>query len=480
MSILASCGASIKFHNWPAGVCLGNVEVGDENLCVKNIAWCNQGRQLIAVPSNGRPVIIRPLENIANTSPDPKNLQFEDLDIERISVVDFSKLVNSLIAVGTLEGEVHVYDVRQKHYVSTYSPITRAVQFLQYSDQDTLLAAGSGNGQIVLYNSKNIMCATFLVPHSYSLSAMSFHQKNSNLLAGASKEGIVTVWNTNNGHMVLSGKYHDNIVSDVAFHSSCRNIFASVGLDHKFICYDLRMKECAQSQFLENELAAVAFMPYRDEMAVASVNGHLICFDRRKLCAPISTIVAHNKPIKKIAFQTQRFRDYTEQNVCNDNFLCDCNENESITNVAPECPASGDCTTLLENKIPCGLEMLPTVSSEFSFTRRSLQNTDTDDLLEIKNDVLKDVRDLCQRFEDRMNEYFFESKIEISKRFIAMEEEMQKKKEALISVLKSQANLNRRLRKAASSTSQSRYHYNSTDKLLGKRSSRMDLQQKKS
>lgn len=478
MSILASCGASIKFHNWPSGTCLGNVEVGDENLCVRNIAWCNQGRQLIAVPSNGRPVVIRPLENIANASPNPKNLQFEDLDIDRINVVDFSKLVNSLIAVGTLEGEVHVYDVRQKHYVSKYSPIMHAVQFLQYSDQDTLLAAGSGNGQIVLYNSKNIMCATFLVPHSYSLSAMSFHQKNSNLLAGASKEGIVTVWNTNNGHTVLSGKHHDNIVSDVAFHSSCRDIFASVGLDRKFICYDLRINEYAQSQFLENELAAVAFMPYRDEMAVASMNGHLICYDRRKFCVPISTIVAHKKPIKKIAFQTQRFRDYADnQKMHSDGCLCDCNDDECVLNVDSECPGAGDCNMLVENKIPCGMEMLSCVSLQPSFGANSQEHSECDDLTELRNDVLKSVRDLCQRFEDRMNEYFFETKIEISKRFIAMEEEMQKKREILIAVLKSQMNTNKRLRKAASSTSHSRNLHSSTDGLRSK-PSKVDLQKK--
>lgn len=477
MSILASCGSSIKFHNWPSGVCLGNVEVGDENLCVKNISWCNQGRQLVAVPSNGRPIIIRPLENIANTSPNPKNLQFEYLDIDRINVADFSKLVNSLIAVGTLEGEIYVYDVRQKHYVTTYSPIARAVQFLQYSDQDTLLAAGSGNGQIVLYNSKNITCATFLVPHSYSLSAMNFHQRSSSLMAGASKEGIVTVWNTNNGHTLLTGKHHDNIVTDVAFHTTCRNVCTSVGLDRKFICYDLRMQEYAQSQYLEYELASVAFMPYRDEMAVASVNGHLICYDRRKFNAPLSTIIAHNKPIKKIKFQTQRVREYSENEK---SWLDVClSDNESVGTFTAECAASGDCNTTVENKIPSGMEMVHNINSQESIISRNQQRKDSDNLTEVRNEVIAEIKDLCRRFEDNMNEYFFETKIEISKRFISMEEELQMRKDTFLNTIKSRTNnVEKKIKNVASTSSQSRYYSNSNENVLKKKASKMSLQKR--
>lgn len=474
MSILASCSTSIKFHNWPVGIYLGDVVVRDENLCVRSLSWSCRGNQIVSVPSNGHPVVIKLLDNITSTPPNPSNFQCEYLDINKINAADFSKLDNNSLAVGTLEGELYVYDMCTKIVIGAYPSTPNEVKFLRYSNRDTLLAAGSSQGQIILYNSKNVVCQGCIVPNSYSLSAMNFHDNNANLLAAGSKEGILAVWNTESGHAILNGKHHNNIVADVAFHPSYYHVFASVGSDRKFICYDLRTPEYAVVQHLENELAAVAFMANRDEMAVATANGHLLCYDRRKLQMPLSTIIAHNTTIKRIAFQPLHDKniEYERKWVCDAcgvSTEAELEHSDSISSFVAECSPYGDCTSPIENKIPQGMDMLPLCNSHLA-----AQNV-KDAAEDLKNEILMEMQEMCQRFEDYMNECFFEMKIELSKKFIGIEMDLERKKELFLNLIR---NKNEKRKTKKTSSNQSRCCCHLSPDLCRKKSSKRDVQRK--
>lgn len=473
MSILASCGTSIKFHNWPLGVYLGDVVVRDENLCVRGLSWSCGGNQIVGVPSNGRPVVIKLSDNITSTPPNPNNFQCEYLDLNKINAAEFSKLDDNSLAVGTLEGELFVYDMCTKIVIGAYPSTPSEVKFLRYSNRDMLLAAGSSQGQIILYNSKNVVCQGCSVPNSYSLSAMNFHDKNANLLAAGSKEGKLAVWNTESGHAIVNGKYHDNIVADVAFHPSYSYVFASVGLDRKFICHDLRMPEYALAQNLEYELASVAFMANRDEMAVASANGHLFCFDRRKLQMPLSTIIAHNTPIKRIVFQPLQEKniEYERKWVCDScgvSAETELEHTDSISSFVAEGSPFGDGSNPIENKIPQGMDMLPLCTSH-------LASQNVKDVAEdLKNDILIEMQEMCQRFEDYMNECFFEMKIELSKKFIGIELDLERKKELFLNIIRNKSEK----RKTKKSSSQSRCCCHLSPELCRKKNSKRDVQRK--
>lgn len=448
MSILASGGACIKFHDWPSGIYLGSVQVNDYNLCIQKLSWCNQGHKLVAVPNDGKPLIIKPLDNIISNSSNLGEVSYQRLDIERVNVVDFSKAVNSNLAVGGPNGQIYIYDIEEESIVTIFPSLRHDVKFLSYSAKDVLLAAGSYQGQLVLYNSQNSVCASLAVPSSYSLSAMNFHPQYSSMLAGASKEGVVVVWNTENSHTILSGKYHTNIVTDVAFSTCCRNVFASVGLDHKFICHDIRMPEHTEIQYLEYELAAVAFMPNRSEMAVASVNGHLICYDRRKLQMPLSTMVSHNKPIKNISFQSEGLKEIRDESRWTmETYTVNSYVEDDTASLSIDCGSLGDSAEVEFNKSRGDMELLGNL--EAGESRADSVKEDEND---IKQQILAEIENECRKFEDYMNECFFEMKIAISKRFIAMDESFQRKKQLLVGLLRNKGDSGgMRLKKTASS-----------------------------
>lgn len=255
MSILASCSTSVKFHRWPTGIHLGSVDINDDDICVRSLSWDRAGKRIVAVITSGTPMLI--------TLPRGENgdIISEHLETTRVNAADFSKVEKDTVVFGTSEGKVYLYDVNQRKMTETYPPVPNEVHFLEFSYRDKLLAAGSMQGQIILYNRRNVFCASFVVPHSYSLSCMSFHKRDAALLGAASKEGIVTIWNTEDGNMLLVRQSHNSVVSDVAFHPAYKHIFASVGLDKKFVCNDLRMSaECIKTETLDIELSALAFM----------------------------------------------------------------------------------------------------------------------------------------------------------------------------------------------------------------------------
>lgn len=258
MSILASCSTSIKFHRWPNAVLVQSVDLNEDDICVRSLSWDREQKRVIAVPTSGTPLLI--------SLPKGENgdVFSEYMETTRVNAADFSKTQNDLVAFGTTEGKVYLYDIAQRKMVETYPSAPNEVHFLEFGfRRDRLLAAGSGQGQIVLYNSKKLICASFVVPHSYSLSCMSFHKKDAAFLTAASKEGIVGVWNIENGNMLFAKQNHESVVSDVAFHPGHKNVFASVGLDRRVVCNDLRMPECVRVETLDNELSALAFMENR-------------------------------------------------------------------------------------------------------------------------------------------------------------------------------------------------------------------------
>lgn len=258
MSILASCSTCVKFHRWPNGGLVQSVDLNEDDICVRSLSWDKEGKRVVAVPTSGTPVLV--------SLPKTENgdLISEYMETTRVNAADFSKTVHDLVAFGTSEGKVYLYDVGQRKMVETYPSAPNEVHFLEFGyRRDRLLAAGSGQGQIVLYNNRRLICASFVVPHSYSLSSMSFHKKDATLLSAASKEGIVAVWNIENGNMLFVKQNHESVVSDVAFHTGHKSVFASVGLDKRIVCNDLRMPECVRVEILDNELSALAFMESR-------------------------------------------------------------------------------------------------------------------------------------------------------------------------------------------------------------------------
>ncbi|XP_031327665.1 protein NEDD1-like [Photinus pyralis] len=294
--LLASCGTDIKFHKWPSGHYHSSFQFPESGSYKPSLSWCCEGELLATtVPSMGCPLIMHVGKTIQT---------YMVIEMDEIQALSFSRTVQNYITLGNGKGKIALYDLQQQAVLQQLHPLPSAVMFLEYGAMDSCLAAGCTNGQIYLYNSNYTISSTYYVPDSNNLTAMAYHRKQANLLAAAGSDGIVVVWDSITGNAEIVDKSHINSITDLAF--SLGDDMVTVGLDHKLNGYDLRTKSVIFSCISDTELTSVGFFPTGDQIAAASSDGKLFCYDRRKITYPFNTIVTHHpKKVSRIAFQTQ-------------------------------------------------------------------------------------------------------------------------------------------------------------------------------
>lgn len=208
---LATCSKDLKLYNWPGITLAGFYETPEDCMAIKTISWSSDGKSLVVVKSKDNPLVISvsfQIEKRLEPTWILKNIS------ARTGV--FANTSNTSVAFGSLDGTVCIYDLKKKRIINEYQSVPSSVNFLDFSFEDTCLAAGCANGQVVLYTSNPQPCASYMVPYSHSLSAMTFNKIQSDLLAAASKEGTMNVWNTAKGVSLVTGRDHAGAITGIS------------------------------------------------------------------------------------------------------------------------------------------------------------------------------------------------------------------------------------------------------------------------
>uniref|UniRef100_A0A6P7FV14 Protein NEDD1-like n=1 Tax=Diabrotica virgifera virgifera TaxID=50390 RepID=A0A6P7FV14_DIAVI len=291
---LATSSKDIRLYKWPNITYIGLYETPIDCMLVKSISWSCDGKEILAVKSKGCPVIV----DVYNKN--DLNLEaYECSFINHASVGVFLNTDPDKIAFGTDEGFILIYNVKHARRPQDFLKLQSSIQYLDFSADDQLLAAGCSNGTIVLLNSSYTPCASFLISGSHTLSNLCYNKICPNLLAGASKEGVLSVWNTETTDNLFISKQHAARITDLAFFN---NGLSSVGIDRKFVTYDLRSFK-ASCYELDCPLSSLSYLDGTYELAVSTTTGQLRSYDSRNMKSPLRTLVAiANGGIKKISF----------------------------------------------------------------------------------------------------------------------------------------------------------------------------------
>ncbi|XP_018322896.1 protein NEDD1-like [Agrilus planipennis] len=300
--LLASCGADAKFHDWPSGKFYGHYQPENSNK-IKCVSWSKDGDTVVLVQTMG-------FGTAVVVSPAPLLQVLDNIQMSRVEAAAFSRVENHEVTLGLDNGGILVYDIKQRTINRVLKTIPACVEFLDYSVNDLYLAAGCSSGQIVLYNNKRRICASYCVPNSYDLSAMSCHPCVEEYLAGASCSGHLAVWDVPTGNSLFTTKSHNGGIMDIAF-SKTEDMICTVGLDKKFCIYSLNSGERTALVNLEDQLSSVDFAPNGEQIVVASIDGKILGYDIRNMNTPNRTLIPHTS-IYKIKFQQ---RDTSPRNI---------------------------------------------------------------------------------------------------------------------------------------------------------------------
>lgn len=413
---LAACSKDLKFYDWPGLTLSGLYETFEECMSIKSISWCNDGKSLVAIRNKDNPVIIKRPSNVA------EKLETEIYLKHPVSSGAFANTSKASIAFGTSEGNLFIFDLKRKRKINEYQKLSSAINFLDFSFEDTLLAAGCSNGQLILYNSDPLPCASYAVPYSYSLSTLLFNKTIPNMLAAASKEGVVAIWNTEVGALLKHDKNHNSTVTDVAFFG---NNLATVGTDGKFLIYDLKSnKEPISNYFLNTPLSGVDCIVENYDVAVSTSDGQLRSYDRRYMNTPINTVIAFNSGIKKIKFAPDIPRPESKDELIDH--------------------PSGDFNVMFKNSSHDGLketksfsnsyfnDVLPPSASEVALVNNNLSAEEMSEMLGIEELLRKNK----QFFENKLLAEFYDLRIQISKQFIELQQRIDRSWDGFVNCLK--------------------------------------------
>ncbi|XP_044746044.1 protein NEDD1-like [Coccinella septempunctata] len=439
---LATCSKDLKLYNWPEITIAGFYETPEDCVAIKTISWSNDGKSLLVVKDKQNPFILSVSSKVE------KRLELTSI-LKTISARAgvFSNTSKASMAFGRLDGTVCIYDLKKKRIINEYQAVTSSVNFMDFSYEDTCLAVGCANGQVVLYTSNPQPCACYIVPYSNSLSAMAFNKIQSDLLAMASKEGTMSVWNTAEGVTLVTGRDHAGTITDLEFHGE--NI-TTVGLDGKFIYYDLRSSEYVSCCNLNVPISGLALLHNSYEMAIGTIDGQLRSYDRRKITSPINTVVAYNGSVRKICFQPSSTSPISSRPTTKGSDLVEMkNPRRSIELASKPPPASaGDFNPIfspfsstimsiageMKNLENIYLhEMLPPSASQIDIQKNSIS---CEELNRFASDLDLYLKQYKNKIEDKMLAEFYQLRIEMSKQFIELQDKITRSWDGFMHYLK--------------------------------------------
>ncbi|XP_023312501.1 protein NEDD1-like [Anoplophora glabripennis] len=414
---LAACAKDVKFYRWPNICYTGVYETPVDCMAIKTISWSCNGKKLLVVKSKGSPVIICP-----PSKPEQYIEPFDCIHTNNASVATFSNTNPNLLALGTENGSVYLFNLKSKQKLpQEFKKLPGNIQNLEFSSDDQCIAAGCLNGQIFLYDSKFKLNSSFVVPNSPTLSTMAYSKFTPNLLAGASKEGVLCLWDTEATDIILSSKNHENRITDVTFFET---ILSTVGIDGNFITYDLRTCDCTARYELDCPLSSLAYLPGSMEMAVSTMSGQLRSYDQRNMKSPLRTHVAYiSGGIKKIAFPNVNEALIVPTHAYQKKYTKCYEDNFS---------ASGDFSIFTDSSVfdspklvsvpdECEEECVGASAVEVFSPARKPDNVELEELAKALEDRVKST---VKDFEEKLLQTFYGLRINTSKQFIGLEEKI--------------------------------------------------------
>lgn len=296
--LIASSSKDVKFHTWPDGNLLHVYKPATSKYegIIKTISWGKDGNWLVLVPTKGLAEVISVKDNL-------KHLHSVN-NVVQPTCATFQNMSKKNMAIGTLTGQVLIYDIKSKKGKKKFPRASSTITKLEYSAKDTHLMATCENGEILLYSSSlGTLSASYKIPNSRTVSCIKCHPKKRSLVSGGSDEGVVAVWDINTNKTKYQLQAHSAPVTDVAFSPIRSDLLISLGLDRKFYFHDIFSKQCCFEFTAEYSLTAVDFYPDGIGLGIASQDGQIFIYDTRNMKEPQKVIQAHQGAVKQLYFQ---------------------------------------------------------------------------------------------------------------------------------------------------------------------------------
>ncbi|WSJ08715.1 caspase family protein [Streptomyces phaeochromogenes] len=218
---------------------------------------------------------------------------------ENVSDVAFSP-DGKTIATSTI-GQVRLWDLSgSKIKAKEIDPVTPSSGCLAFSPDGKTLARGISNA-VEIINPVNGSITKRVYMEDRDVSSLAFNT-NSNMLAIGSSEGAVELWNLSTGKLIRAMNSHSDAVSSVAFSPTGTSI-ASTASDDDFALVSDPTTGSWTSRLRTSFPIDLAFSPDGKTLAIASVSHDVRLWDKGTE-PPFRLLAGHTGWVNSVAFST--------------------------------------------------------------------------------------------------------------------------------------------------------------------------------
>jgi len=205
-----------------------------------------------------------------------------------------------VVAAGTNEGQIHLWQVMDGQPLFTYEGHTDWVLAVAFSPTEQILASGSADHTIRLWDIRTGQCLRTLTGHTDWILSVAF-SADGQTLASSGHDSTIRLWNVQRGQCLQTLADHTDWIRAVAF-SPTDPILASGSVDQTVRLWDARSGRCLKTLAGHSgEIRSVAFSRDGQTLASGSVDQTIRLWDvQRGRC--LKTLSGHTNWIRSVAF----------------------------------------------------------------------------------------------------------------------------------------------------------------------------------
>lgn len=291
---LASSGGDIKIWDMPE---LSMVKAfSPHSQPVGSLCWSPNG-QCLASAANDKVVVTYIKGDVYDTA--------EINAGEGNTCVAFNSSSRYLLTGG--KGKtLNIWDMKTKSIKKTYKDHKDVVSCVTFNWNDTSIASGSVNGDILLHNVISGQASDPLrLVKTQAVRDIQFSHFKKSLLGAVSDDSALNLWDSNTRKLFTSfASDHKAPATGLSFSPMNDMLLCSVGLDKRIVFYDVQGKKSVKVMTAEAPLTSVDFMSDGATLAVGSTRGKIYIYDLRSGSTPVSTTVAHKTSVQSLAFRS--------------------------------------------------------------------------------------------------------------------------------------------------------------------------------
>lgn len=201
---------------------------------------------------------------------------------------------------------LNIWDMKTKSIKKTYKDHKDVVSCLTFNWNDTSIASGSVNGDILLHNVISGQASDPLrLVKTQAVRDIQFSHFKKSLLGAVSDDSALNLWDSNTRKLFTSfTSDHKAPATGLSFSPMNDMLLCSVGLDKRIVFYDVQGRKSVKVMTAESPLTSVDFMSDGATLAVGSTRGKIYIYDLRSGSTPVNTTVAHKTSVQSLSFHS--------------------------------------------------------------------------------------------------------------------------------------------------------------------------------